>query len=94
MFNFGIYELIFYKSTIVIIFIIVNTTISTIGIVKFSLSLSSSTVFFYVGLNFVLIGVQEQRDLMPSQFCRVLQDRSVYNTKVYYQYIELDIGKQ
>ena len=47
------------------------------------------TVFFYVGLNFVSRGVQEQQDLIPSQFSRVLQDRSVYNTKVYYQYTEL-----
>ena len=47
------------------------------------------TVFFYVGLNFVLRGVQEQQDLIPSQFSRVPQDRSVYNAKVYYQYTEL-----
>ena len=30
------------------------------------------TVFFYVGLNFVLRGVQEQHDLVPLQFTRVL----------------------
>ena len=47
------------------------------------------TVFFYVGLNFVLRGVQEQQDLIPSQFSRVPLDKSVYNTKVYYQYTEL-----
>ena len=38
-------------------------------------------MFFYVGLNFVLRGVQEQQDLIPSQFGRVPQDRSVYNAK-------------
>lgn len=47
------------------------------------------TIFFYVGLNFVLRGVQEQQDLVPSQFNRVPQDRSVYNTTVYYEYTEL-----
>ena len=47
------------------------------------------TVFFYVGLNFVLRGVQEQYDLLPSQFSRVPQDRSVYNESVYYEYTEL-----
>ena len=47
------------------------------------------TIFFYIGLNFVLRGVQEQQDLVPSQFNRVPQDRSVYNTAVYYEYTEL-----
>ena len=42
MFNFGIMKDIFNKSTIMIAFTIVNITISTIVIVKFSLSLSSS----------------------------------------------------
>ena len=51
------------------------------------------TVFFYVGLNFVSRGVQEQQDLIPSQFSCVLQDRSVYNTKVYYQYTKLPSKK-
>ena len=47
------------------------------------------TIFFYIGLNFVLRGVQEQQDLVPSQFNHVPQDRSVYNTAVYYEYTEL-----
>ena len=47
------------------------------------------TVFFYVGLNFVLRGVQEQHDLVPTQFIRVPEDQTVYNKSVYYQYIEL-----
>ena len=37
----------------------------------------------------MLRGVQEQQDLIPSQFSRVPLDKSVYNTKVYYQYTEL-----
>ena len=40
------------------------------------------TVFFYLGLNFVLRGVQEQHDLVPSQFHHVPQDISVYNESV------------
>ena len=47
------------------------------------------TVFFYVGLHFVLRGVQEQHDLVPSQFIRVPEDRSVFNESVYYEYVEL-----
>ena len=46
-------------------------------------------MFFYIALNFVLRGVQEQHDLIPSQFSRVPQDKSVYNTLVYYEYTEL-----
>jgi hypothetical protein len=46
------------------------------------------TVFFYVGLNFVLRGVQEQHDLVPLQFTRVPQDRTVYDPSVYYEYVE------
>ena len=46
------------------------------------------TVFFYVDLNFVLLGVQEQYDLVPSQFFRVPEDRSVYDDSVFYRYIE------
>ena len=46
------------------------------------------TVFFYVGLNFVLRGIQEQYDLVPLQFTRVPQDRSVYDSSVYYEYVE------
>ena len=33
--------------------------------------------------------MQEQHDLIPSQFSRVPQDKSVYNTSVYYEYTEL-----
>ena len=46
------------------------------------------TVLFYVGLNFVLRGVQEQYDLVPSQFIRVPQDKNFYDSSVYYKYIE------
>ena len=46
-------------------------------------------VFYYVGLNFVLRGVQEQYDLVPLQFPRVPQDTSVYDSSVYYEYVEL-----
>ena len=46
------------------------------------------TVFFYVGLNFVLRGVQEQYDLVPHQFTRIPRDRRVYNSSVYYEYVE------
>ena len=47
------------------------------------------TVFFYVGLNFALRGVQEQHDLVPSQFVRRPMDKSVYNCDVFYEYTEL-----
>ena len=43
---------------------------------------------FYVGLNFALHCVQEQHDLVPSQFCRVPSDIGIYNSSVYYQYTE------
>lgn len=33
-------------------------------------------------------GVQEQHDLVPSQFIRVPEDRSVVNASVYYEYVE------
>ena len=46
------------------------------------------TVFFYTGLHFVLRGIQEQHDLVPLQFTREPQDRSVYHSSVYYEYIE------
>ena len=46
------------------------------------------TVFFYVGLNFALRGVQEQHDLVPAQFCRMPSDSKVYNASVYYEYTE------
>ena len=42
-----------------------------------------------MGLNFVLRGVQEQYDLVPSQLTRVPQDLSVYDESVYYEYVEL-----
>ena len=45
------------------------------------------TVFFYVGLNFVLRGVQEQYDLVPSQFKRIPSDCSIYNDDQYSEYI-------
>ena len=47
------------------------------------------SVFFYAGLHFVLRGVQEQHNLLPSQFVRVPKDVSIYNASVYYEYIEL-----
>ena len=46
------------------------------------------TVFFYVGLNFVLRGIQEQYDLVPSQFVRCPQDTRIYDESVYYEYRE------
>jgi len=46
------------------------------------------TVFFYVGLNFVLRGGQEHYDLLVSLFTRVPPDRTVYNKDVYYEYRE------
>ena len=49
---------------------------------------SFSVLFFYVGLNFALRGVQEQHDLVPAQFVRVLLDTKVYNASVYYEYTE------
>ena len=45
-------------------------------------------MFFYVGLNFVLRGIQEQYDLVPSQFTRVPQDIGIYDASVYYEYRE------
>ena len=42
------------------------------------------TVFFYVGLNFALRGVQEQHDLTPQQFRRFPLDRSVYDESEYH----------
>ena len=49
------------------------------------------TVFFYVGLNFALRGVQEQYELVPAQFPqfqRVPLDTKIYDESVYYQYTE------
>ena len=60
------------------------------GLLGFSMpKLLQCTVLFYAGLNFVLRGVQEQHDLIPSQFSHVPQDKSVCNTSVYYEYTEL-----
>ena len=53
------------------------------------LHLEYYSVFFYVWLNFVLRGVQEQHDLIPSQFLRVPHEKTVYNSSVYYEYTEL-----
>ena len=46
------------------------------------------TLFFYTGLQFVVRGVQEQQDLVPSQFVHFPADHSVYSEHVYYQYTE------
>ena len=60
---------------------------------KGSLGMSSPTVlqhtvFFYVGLQFVLRGVQEQHDLMVSQLTRVPIEYGIYSADVYYEYTE------
>ena len=47
------------------------------------------TVFFYVGKNFALRGVQEQHDLVPSQFVSTPSDMRAYNSCVFYEYTEL-----
>ena len=44
--------------------------------------------FFYIGLNFILWGTQEQYDLISSQFQRVPADHAVYNETMYYEYTE------
>ena len=44
------------------------------------------TVFFYVGMQFVLRGVQEQHDLLVRQFIRHPPCRSTYSSDVYYEY--------
>lgn len=46
------------------------------------------TVFFYIGLQFCLRGVQEQYELSPSQLTRHPPHMTVYNEEVYYQYTE------
>ena len=46
------------------------------------------TVFFYVGLQFCLRGVQEHYELVPHQFIRFPADTSIYDSSVYYQYTE------
>ena len=47
-----------------------------------------SALFLYTGFHFVHRGIQEQYDLVPSQFIWEPQDLSVYNSSVYYEYIE------
>jgi hypothetical protein len=47
-----------------------------------------TTVFFYMGLNFVLRGIQEQYDLVPSQLKRLPSDVTVYDESVCYIYTE------
>ena len=46
------------------------------------------TVFFYIGMNFALQGIQEQHDLVPDQLVRVPANVNVYDDSVYYQYTE------
>ena len=46
------------------------------------------TVFFYIGLQFCLRGVQEQYDLTPHQLSRYPPDTRIYHDGVYYQYTE------
>ena len=46
------------------------------------------TAFFYMGLNFVLRGIQEQYNLVPSQLQRVPPDYYTYDSSVYYEYTE------
>ena len=55
---------------------------------KSSPTVLQNTVFFYVGMQFVLRGVQEQHNLLTQQFTRHPRDGSVYSTDVYYQYTE------
>jgi hypothetical protein len=47
-----------------------------------------TTVFFYMGLNFVLRGIQEQYDLVPSQLKRLPSDVTVYDESACYIYTE------
>ena len=46
------------------------------------------TVFFYLGLHFVLRGVDEQHSLVPCQLIRFPVDPSKYSEDVYYEYTE------
>ena len=46
-------------------------------------------VFFYVGLNFTLREIQEQYDLVPSQFVHYPQDTKIYDESVYYEYRDM-----
>ena len=43
---------------------------------------------FYVGLHFCLRGVQEQRNLLISQFKRRPEDTEIYDEETYYEYFE------
>ena len=45
-------------------------------------------VFFVVGLNFVLRGVEEHHSLQPQQFKRYPTDMSLYSVDTYYEYTE------
>lgn len=44
------------------------------------------TVFFYMGLNFILRGIQEQYNLVLSQPWREPTNYYVYDSSVYYEY--------
>ena len=46
------------------------------------------TVFFYIGSQFVLRGVQEQHDLLVKQIVRIPDDYGNYSAEVYYEYTE------
>ena len=46
------------------------------------------TVFFYVGMNFVLRGIQEQHDLVQDQFVRSPSVVTQYDASVFYEYTE------
>ena len=59
------------------------------GLLGFSsLKVLQYTVFFYIGMNFVLRGIQEQHDLVPDQLVRIPANGNVYVDSVYYQYTE------
>ena len=45
-------------------------------------------VLFYVGLHFVLRGVDEQQSLIPEQIVRYPSNTEVYSSDVYYEYTE------
>ena len=46
------------------------------------------TSFFYVGMNFVLRGIQEQHDLVQDQFVRPPSIVTQYDASVFYEYTE------
>ena len=61
----------------------------TMGLLGYSSSkVLQRTVFFYLGLQLALRGVQEQHDLLRRQFVRVPSDFDICNSQVYYQYTE------